>query len=186
MAKKSSRGGGAGRMVLGFLFGLAVAGAAGYLWLHREVLPASLREKLPSSSPESLHESTKTNSLPKPRVEHSRPTPPFGISEDVFEAGAHIYKAKCANCHGTPGHEASFGKQMRPAAVQLWKRTRDVEISREDPGEIYKKVANGVPNTGMPAFRRVLSDTEMWQVSLLLKNADKEMPDPVQRILQGK
>jgi hypothetical protein len=31
----------------------------------------------------------------------------------------------------------------------------------------------------------VLSDTEMWQVSLLLKNADKELPDPVVRLLQG-
>jgi hypothetical protein len=37
----------------------------------------------------------------------------------------------------------------------------------------------------MPAYKGVLSDTEMWQVSLLLKNADKELPDPVAKILQG-
>jgi mono/diheme cytochrome c family protein len=27
--------------------------------------------------------------------------------------------------------------------------------------------------TGMPAFKRTLSDEQMWQVSLLLANADK-------------
>jgi thiosulfate dehydrogenase len=35
----------------------------------------------------------------------------------------------------------------------------------------------------MPAYSKVLSDTEMWQVSLLLKNADKDLPDPVKKIL---
>ena len=52
-------------------------------------------------------------------------------------------------------------------------------------GKTYWKVANGIRLTGMPAFGKVLSDTEMWQVSMLLKNADKEMPDPVMKILQG-
>jgi hypothetical protein len=37
----------------------------------------------------------------------------------------------------------------------------------------------------MPSYRKVLSDTEMWQVSLLLKNADKELPLPVTQILTG-
>jgi len=52
-------------------------------------------------------------------------------------------------------------------------------------GETYWKVANGIRLTGMPAFGHTLSDTQMWQVSLLLKNADKELPDPVTRILKG-
>jgi mono/diheme cytochrome c family protein len=58
-------------------------------------------------------------------------------------------------------------------------------VSDDEAGETYWKVANGIRLTGMPAFSKVLSDTEMWQVSLLLKNADKEMPDPVVKILQG-
>jgi mono/diheme cytochrome c family protein len=44
-------------------------------------------------------------------------------------------------------------------------------------------VANGIRLTGMPAFNHVLSDTEMWQVTLLLKNADQQLPDPVMKIL---
>jgi hypothetical protein len=37
----------------------------------------------------------------------------------------------------------------------------------------------------MPAFSHVLTDTQMWQVTLLLKNADQELPDPVMKILTG-
>jgi mono/diheme cytochrome c family protein len=58
-------------------------------------------------------------------------------------------------------------------------------VSDDEAGETYWKIANGIRLTGMPAFGKVLSDTEMWQVSLLLKNADKEMPDPVVKLLQG-
>lgn len=78
---------------------------------------------------------------------------------------------------------------MYPSAPQLWKKhahSNVVGVSDDDAGETYWRVANGIRLTGMPAFKHVLSDTEMWQVSLLLKNADKEIPDPVERILQGR
>jgi hypothetical protein len=35
----------------------------------------------------------------------------------------------------------------------------------------------------MPSFDHVLTDTQMWQVTLLLKNADQQLPDPVVKIL---
>jgi mono/diheme cytochrome c family protein len=47
----------------------------------------------------------------------------------------------------------------------------------------YWFVANGVRLSGMPSFRNVLSDAQMWQVSLLLKNADKEQTPAVSKIL---
>jgi mono/diheme cytochrome c family protein len=44
----------------------------------------------------------------------------------------------------------------------------------DDPaGETYWKVVNGIRLTGMPAYTGSLSETEMWQVSVLLANADK-------------
>ena len=58
-----------------------------------------------------------------------------------------------------------------------------VGVSDDAAGETYWKVANGIRLTGMPAFNHVLSDTQMWQVSLLLKNADTELPLPVTQIL---
>jgi mono/diheme cytochrome c family protein len=75
---------------------------------------------------------------------------------------------------------------MYPTAPQLWKKhTRGnvVGVSDDEAGETYWKVANGIRLTGMPAYQHVLSDTQMWQVSLLLKNADQQLPDPVKAIL---
>ena len=44
----------------------------------------------------------------------------------------------------------------------------------DDPaGETYWKVANGIRLTGMPGFTGSLTTDQMWQVSLLLANADK-------------
>jgi mono/diheme cytochrome c family protein len=46
-------------------------------------------------------------------------------------------------------------------------------VTDDEPTETYWKVDNGIRLTGMPSFRQDLSETQMWQVSLLLANADK-------------
>jgi mono/diheme cytochrome c family protein len=58
-------------------------------------------------------------------------------------------------------------------------------VTDDPPGETYWKVANGIRLTGMPSFEKVLTDTEMWQVSLLLANADKPLPPEAADILRG-
>src|SRR5271163_1609742 len=114
-------------------------------------------------------------------------TPPVEASPTNLEIGAHIYRKQCAACHGLYGRPAGFAKTMFPEAPQLWEPHRDgvVGVSDDPPGETYWKVANGIRLSGMPSFSHVLSDTEMWQVSLLLKNADKELPAPVSAILSS-
>jgi mono/diheme cytochrome c family protein len=47
----------------------------------------------------------------------------------------------------------------------------------DDPAwETYWKAKNGIRLTGMPAFKEALNDTQIWQVSVLLANADKITP----------
>ena len=43
-------------------------------------------------------------------------------------------------------------------------------------GDTYWVIANGIRLTGMPGFTDSLSSDQMWQVSLLLANADKLSP----------
>jgi mono/diheme cytochrome c family protein len=44
----------------------------------------------------------------------------------------------------------------------------------DDPvGVTYWKVSNGIRLTGMPAFGETLGSTQVWQISQMLKNADK-------------
>ena len=106
----------------------------------------------------------------------------------MFESGAHVYRAQCASCHGTPGHDVSYAKYMFPSAPQLWKKHGSkgvVGVSDDEAGETHWKVENGIRLSGMPSYSHVLSDAQMWQVSLLLKNADKELPAPVTAILNS-
>ena len=113
--------------------------------------------------------------------------PPVEASATNLEIGAHIYRQQCATCHGLYGIPVKYAQGMFPQAPQLWEPHRDgvVGVSDDPPGETYWKVANGIRLSGMPAYAHVLSDAQMWQVSLLLKNADKELPGPVTQILNA-
>jgi thiosulfate dehydrogenase len=180
MAKKSSSGG-FGKLFLGFLLGIVAVAAGLFAYLKFGPLPVAVTDApLPFEK--------QIVALPlNARIDRESKTAPFGISEDVFESGAHVYRAQCASCHGTPGHDVGFAKHMFPTAPQLWKKHGEgiVGVSDDEPGETYWKVANGIRLSGMPSYKHILSDTQMWQVSLLLKNADKELPGPVTQILDS-
>jgi thiosulfate dehydrogenase len=83
-------------------------------------------------------------------------------------------------CHGLPAQKETLiatGMFPRPPKLMEGKGVTD-----DEPGESYWKVANGIRLTGMPGFRPALSDTQMWQVSLLAAHADK-LPKSVQDTL---
>lgn len=115
-------------------------------------------------------------------------TPPLQPDEANLVAGAQIYREDCAACHGFHGQPSPFAAHMYPKAPQLWEKHRSgsvVGVSDDAPGETYWKVANGIRLTGMPGFDKILTGTQMWQVSVLLANADKPLPPAAVRILMG-
>ena len=180
MAKNSRGNGGFGKLFLGIVLGVFAVAAIGFAYLQFGALPVAVADK-----PFPLEKRIVSFPL-SARIDSEKKSPPFGTSEDAFEAGAHIYKSNCASCHGTPGHDVSYAKYMYPSAPQLWKKHGKkgvVGVSDDEPGETYWKIANGIRLTGMPSYSHTLSDTQMWQVSLLLANADKQLPDPVTHIL---
>jgi thiosulfate dehydrogenase len=179
---KNRRSGGFGKFVLGFLFGVVALAAGIFAYLQFGGLPVAVAD-----APFTFEKQIVSIPL-HARIDREMKTPPFGTGEDVFEAGAHVYHDQCSGCHGTPGHDSDFAGQLYPAAPQLWKKHGThgvVGVSDDEPGRTHWIVANGIRLTGMPSYKHVLSDTQMWQVSLLLKNADKELPDPVTRILNA-
>lgn len=93
-------------------------------------------------------------------------------------AGALTYSRDCAMCHGVEGHPSEITANMYPPAPQLWERERNgaVGVSMDPPGETYWKIANGIRMTGMPAFGKLLNNTQIWQLTLLLSQADKRLP----------
>jgi mono/diheme cytochrome c family protein len=72
---------------------------------------------------------------------------------------------------------------MFPNAPQFFREHPNGEMSvGDDPvGETYWKIKNGIRLTGMPAYGKILSETQLWQVSLLLSMADKPLPAEASR-----
>jgi mono/diheme cytochrome c family protein len=103
--------------------------------------------------------------------EMPKAAPPVPADEGTYMAGAAIYKDHCAVCHGLPGQDqTAIAKGMFPKPPKLM----DGKGVTDDPaGETYWKVAGGIRMTGMPGFEKTLTTTQMWQVSVLMANADK-------------
>ncbi len=107
---------------------------------------------------------------------------PIPADEANYLAGAQTYKENCAVCHGLPGKPATAiarGMFPKPPALLEGKGVTD-----DEPGETYWKVVHGIRLTGMPGFKGNLSETQSWQVSLLLANADK-LPPSVKTVLSA-
>ena len=106
------------------------------------------------------------------RLEKEMPkSVPITADEAAYTAGAQVYKEHCAVCHGLPGQaQTAIAKGMFPKPPVLLEGTG---VTDDPPAETYWKVAGGIRMTGMPGFDKSLSTTQMWQVSLLLANADK-------------
>lgn len=99
-----------------------------------------------------------------------------GMSTAELVAGAGVYQKNCAVCHGLPGQAQDvIGAGMFPAAPQLM--SPDGMVTDDDAGETYWKVKNGIRLSGMPSFAKVLSEDQMWQVTALVKRADKLSPE---------
>ena len=99
---------------------------------------------------------------------------PVQTSETNYLAGAQLYKEHCAVCHGVPlAPKTAIAVGMYPKPPQL---LVGKGVTDDEPGESYWKIANGIRLTGMPGFNKSLSETQMWQVAILLANADKLPP----------
>jgi mono/diheme cytochrome c family protein len=68
---------------------------------------------------------------------------------------------------------------MFPRPPQLFHGTG---VTDDPPSETYWKATNGIRLSGMPAFKSVLTDTQLWQVSQLLAHANA-LPDSVKKVL---
>ena len=109
------------------------------------------------------------------RLEKEMPkTPPIAADEAAYVAGAQVYKDHCAVCHGLPGvPQTAIAKGMFPKPPQLFKGHG---VTDDPAGETYWKIENGIRLTGMPGFRQSIPENQIWQMALLLANADKLPP----------
>jgi mono/diheme cytochrome c family protein len=174
-----------GRIVFGIVLGIALVPVVVVAWLWFGTMPVAVADRpLP-------YERLITNVPLNVRIDRElAKIPPLPADEDNLVAGARVYRDQCAVCHGLRGKPSSIGPNMFPKAPPLWEAHHHgamtmIGVSDDPPGETYWKVANGIRLTGMPSYKLVLTDIQMWQVSLLLANADKHLPLAAVEILIG-
>ena len=172
-----------GRILFGIVLGVILVPVALLAWFHFGQVPVAVAD--PPLPQERLITSLPLNA----RIDREMvKTPPFQPDENNLVAGAQIYRDECAVCHGFHDRPSSFGAHMFPDAPPLLEKHQNndvVGVSDDPPGETYWKVANGIRLTGMPSYGEVLSATQMWQVSLLLANADKPLPPAALDLLRS-
>jgi mono/diheme cytochrome c family protein len=166
-----------GKFILGIIVTLVCLAVGAYIYFAGGYAPvATASQAMP-------FEKTLANKALEAHVEKQAPkNPPFQPDEAAYLSGANLYKMNCAICHGLPGAPPTpIAKGEYPRPPQLF---HGHGVTDDPAGETYWKVANGIRLTGMPAFDKSLNETQMWQVALLLKNADK-LPASVQQELGG-
>jgi thiosulfate dehydrogenase len=85
--------------------------------------------------------------------------------------GAKVYKENCAVCHGVPdAPKTAIAQGMTPEPPELFK---GIGVTDDEPWKTYWKVEGGIRMTGMPGFKDALTEEQIWQVTQLVKNADK-------------
>jgi thiosulfate dehydrogenase len=159
------------KFILGLIVGLLLPVIGGYLYIKLGMMPIAT-----NSATLPMEEWIARNSL-RARIHKEAPKDsPVSADEPNLTQGARAYVENCAFCHGLPGQKASnAAKGMFPLPPQLFNKE---EMVTDDPiGSTYWKVANGIRLTGMPAFGETLGSTQVWQISQMLKNADK-LPQP--------
>jgi mono/diheme cytochrome c family protein len=164
------------RLILGLAIGLIILPLFGWLYFRFGYAPVAT-----ASSPMPFEHQLAHMAL-KARIRKEAPkNSPLEVRDANFLAGAHTYHTHCAICHGLPGQAPSpTSKGMFPDPPQLFKGHG---VTDDPVGETYWKASNGIRLTGMPAYTGSLTETEMWQVSLLLANADK-LPQQVRGVLE--
>jgi thiosulfate dehydrogenase len=169
------------KFIVGLILGLLVLPVGAWLYLRLGHPPVAVADQAFMLEREIVH-----GPLHARIAREMQSKAPLSPSETNLLIGAHIYRENCAACHGLYGRPSTFAAHMYPDAPQLWQPhgAAVVGVSDDPPGETFWKVKNGIRLTGMPAFDQVLNDTQMWQVSLLLANADKPLPNDVLDLLK--
>jgi mono/diheme cytochrome c family protein len=154
------------KFVLGIIVGIVVVFGGVYTYFMRGLAPVAT-----SAAPMPFEKQFAKGAL-HAHVNREMPKDvPLPWNEANLVAGAQVYKQHCAVCHGLPGQEqTAIAKGMFPKPPKLME---GVGVTDDPPQESFWKVQNGIRMTGMPGFQNTLTNSELWQVSLMLANANK-------------
>jgi thiosulfate dehydrogenase len=162
-------------LILGILLGILLIAGCIYFYFSTGRAPVAT-----SASPIPFEKTLARVGLHAYLDKLPHPAPQVAADEANMIAGAKVYKEQCSVCHGLPGEpKGAIQRGMYPAPPELFHGTG---VTDDDAWESYWKVENGIRMSGMPSFKGQLTETQIWQVTVLVKNADK-ITEPVKKEL---
>jgi cytochrome c len=87
---------------------------------------------------------------------------PIVYSADAAKEGGEHFQHHCQICHGLDGQNTGvpFAEQMSPPVADL--ASKDVQGYTD--GQLRWIIQNGIGPSGMPAWKGILEDDEMWKI----------------------
>ena len=154
------------KFLVGLLLGLLIVPFGLYMYLTGGSAPVA------ASDSDMPFENYFAHKALDARIAKDMPkTVPVASTEANYLAGADLYKQHCAVCHGLPlSPKSAIATGMYPHPPVL---LEGKGVTDDEPGESYWKIFNGIRLSGMPGFSKSLTETQMWQIALLIANADK-------------
>jgi mono/diheme cytochrome c family protein len=78
-----------------------------------------------------------------------------------ISSGGTLYGSECSLCHGSDGHaQTPLGRWMYPRAADLTSE----QVQSDSDQELFWIVQNGIRFTGMPAFGKVETGDNIWNL----------------------
>ena len=103
---------------------------------------------------------------------------PLPWSTEAGKEGAEHFQHHCQICHGLDGQNTGvpFATKMSPPVADL--SSKDVQEYAD--GQLKWIIENGVGPSGMPGWKGILSDDEMWKMVLYMRHlpAKGSLGDP--------
>lgn len=153
-------------LVLGVVLTLLVAACGVYFYFSTGRAPVAVTDP-----PMPFEKKFAHMALNAHIAKQAAPQSPVAAEEKSYLNGAEVYKEHCAVCHGLPDQpKSAIAQGMYPPPPQLFHGTG---VSDDPASETYWKAENGIRLTGMPGFKGRLTETQIWEVSVLLANSDK-------------
>jgi mono/diheme cytochrome c family protein len=93
---------------------------------------------------------------------------PLQATPENIQEGAEHFQHHCQICHGLDGQNTGvpFAQKMSPPVADL--SSKDVQEYAD--GQLKWIIQNGIGPSGMPGWKDILTDDEMWKMVVYLRH----------------
>jgi mono/diheme cytochrome c family protein len=157
--------------VLGIIFTIVILALGGIGLALLGFLPTRANTTQPRME-RHIAMSALDNSVDRHAPRANNPVPP---TDENLIAGLKIYTMNCALCHGDIDRKpSSLEHSLYPPPPNLL-----LDPDNDPEWHIFFVIHNGIRYTGMPAWDKTLSESDIWKVTAFLSHVEK-LPPAVQ------